>query len=198
MKPLAVTLRVIHDPHTGERRDALDQRWYGLLQQAGFLPVLLPNQLSPAQALLQLVPVCGLLLTGGNSLLSCEGDAPERDALEMALLAWAEAEHKPILGVCRGMQMLMHSCGESAQRVTGHVCAQQEIQIHERRRVVNSYHQWGHTRASDDWRIWARADDGVIKAVQHTRLPWWGLMWHPERLEPFAPEDIALLQEIFR
>ena len=45
---------------------------------------------------------------------------------------------------------------------------------------------------------WAIADDGVVKAVQHADRSTTGIMWHPERMDPFAPADIALFQRVFR
>ncbi len=44
--------------------------------------------------------------------------------------------------------------------------------------------------------VWAKADDGVVKAIKHKELPVWGIMWHPERLTPFRPEDVELMQNI--
>ena len=44
---------------------------------------------------------------------------------------------------------------------------------------------------------WAIADDGVIKAVRHAGRRMIGVMWHPERLEPFAADDVALFSRFF-
>jgi putative glutamine amidotransferase len=44
---------------------------------------------------------------------------------------------------------------------------------------------------------WAVADDGVIKAVRHTGRRMIGVMWHPERLNPFAADDVALFSRFF-
>ena len=95
---IAVTQRVVIDGKTAERRDALDQRWADFLQVTGFLPLLLPNSLSLAQHLLASVPVSGVLLTGGNSLVTYGGDAPERDQLEFELLNQARQSGWPVLG----------------------------------------------------------------------------------------------------
>ena len=44
---------------------------------------------------------------------------------------------------------------------------------------------------------WAIADDGVIEAVRHERRRMIGVMWHPERCEPFAADDVALFSRFF-
>jgi putative glutamine amidotransferase len=44
---------------------------------------------------------------------------------------------------------------------------------------------------------WAIADDGVIKGVRHADRRMLGLMWHPERREPFAEDDITLFSGFF-
>ncbi|PKL76273.1 MAG: gamma-glutamyl-gamma-aminobutyrate hydrolase, partial [Candidatus Melainabacteria bacterium HGW-Melainabacteria-1] len=106
---IAITQRVAEVAAYSERRDALDQRWYSLLAQAGLLPMLLPNQPDMALELVSRLQPAGLLLSGGNTLSVYGGDAPERDATERALLSgWALPEQKPVLGVCRGMQLLQH------------------------------------------------------------------------------------------
>ncbi len=197
MKLIAVTQRVDINTSYGERRDALDQRWSELLLQAGLLPVPVPNQPEWVASYLQSQAFDGLLLTGGNSLPSCGGDAPERDATETLLLDQALKQNLPVLGVCRGMQLLLDRAGAMLQPVSGHVAPCQEIEIDGERGTVNSYHDWGTSDAGDDYRVWARADDGVIKAIRQRQLPWWGIMWHPERITPFRDDDIALLRRIF-
>lgn len=195
---IAVTQRVVIDGETAERRDALDQRWADLLNVAGLLPLLLPNSLSMAQQLLASLPITGILLTGGNSLLSYGGDAPERDQLEFKLLELSRQSAWPVLGVCRGMQVMQAFCGQSLEPISGHVTSQQMIQIQGQRELVNAYHNWGTRDAGPEFQVWASADDGVVKAIQHLDLPWWGVMWHPERISPFRSQDIRLLRQIFQ
>ncbi len=195
---LAITQRVEIDSKTGERRDALDQRWAAFVVAAGFLPLILPNSLAAAQALLSACSVQGILLTGGNSLQSCGGNAPERDELEFWLLDQAPKQHWPILGVCRGMQVIQTHVGIRLGPVTGHIAAEQTIHIAGKKQTVNSYHRWGTQLEHPSLSIWAQAEDGIVKAIKHTALPWWGIMWHPERLNPFRSEDLALLQAVFQ
>jgi gamma-glutamyl-gamma-aminobutyrate hydrolase PuuD len=41
------------------------------------------------------------------------------------------------------------------------------------------------------------AADGVVKAVRHSAHPITGIMWHPERIAPFAADDVALFRRVF-
>jgi putative glutamine amidotransferase len=62
---------------------------------------------------------------------------------------------------------------------------------------VNSYHNFGATETAPPLEAWAVAEDGVIKAVRHARLNMIGIMWHPERLAPFASRDLSLFRAFF-
>jgi len=194
---LAITQRVDVDGKTGERRNALDQRWGDFVLAAGFLPLILPNSRATAQALLAACRIQGILLTGGNSLMSCGGDAPERDEFEFWLLEQAQLHRWPVLGVCRGMQLIQSHQGSKLTPVSNHIAAEQEIQIEGTIHKVNSYHTWGCCEENPELSVWAVASDGVQKAVKHKQFPWWGIMWHPERISPFRNEDFELFHTIF-
>lgn len=200
MTRILISQRVAVDPATAERRDTLDQAWTGLLLSAGLQALPVPN--NPAWVRAHLAHPEegrgeGLLLTGGNSLAKCGGDAPERDEVERLLLAAAVDGGTPVLGVCRGMQVILDFFGGELQRVTGHVTAHQTITIDGVATEANSYHDWGAVAAPAPLQVWAHADDGVVKAVKHDTLPIWGVMWHPERFTPFREADRALLGRIF-
>lgn len=197
MNIVAITQRVTVIPERDERRDCLDQRWADLLSAAGLTPLPLPNNTAAAGALLDAVPVAGAILTGGGDLTAYGGDAPERDALETELIARARAGALRLLAVCRGMQMLQHVFEVPLTGVEGHVAAEQEIEISGIRQTVNSYHTLGTCETADELEVWARSDDGVVKAVRHASAPIWGVMWHPERILPPRAADIALLREVF-
>jgi gamma-glutamyl-gamma-aminobutyrate hydrolase PuuD len=193
MIPLVLTTqRTVGDAL--ERRDALDQRWAVYLAACGLAAVPVLNHLPTARALADSLHWSGLLLTGGNSLVECDGDAPERDEVERHLLACALARGAPILGVCRGMQLLLVETGVRLRRVDGHVAASQWNTVDGRRRLVNSYHEWGTPDVPSPWQVWARADDGVVKGIRDPRRRIVGIMWHPERLEPLPREDIELFR----
>jgi N5-(cytidine 5'-diphosphoramidyl)-L-glutamine hydrolase len=198
VKKVAITQRVSVVPEYGERRDCLDQAWPRFLAACGLMPLALPNVVEVAVALFTDADVAGLVLTGGNDLAALGGDAPERDATENALLDLAESRGLPVLGVCRGMQMIQQRCAVPLQGVEGHVNPNQVIRVNGKRTAVNSYHRFGALESRPPLDVWAVADDGVVKAIRHADRSITGIMWHPERIDPFAAEDIALFRRVFK
>jgi N5-(cytidine 5'-diphosphoramidyl)-L-glutamine hydrolase len=197
MTLVVVSQRVTIEPRYGERRDCLDQAWTRFLLACGLTPMPAPNQAEAALVLCETMPVAGIVLTGGNDLAAYGGDAPERDATEGALIDLAARRGWPVLGVCRGMQVIQQRFGIALKRVAGHVAPRQSVAIDGRPEEVNSYHNFGATETSPPLEAWAVAADGVVKAVRYKRGRITGIMWHPERLDPFAPRDIALFRRFF-
>jgi gamma-glutamyl-gamma-aminobutyrate hydrolase PuuD len=195
---IAVTQRVAVVPHYGERRDCLDQAWPRFMAACGLLPLPVPNIVEVALALCAASDVAGLVLTGGNDLAALGGDAPERDATENALLDMAESRGLPVLGVCRGMQLIQQRCAVPLERVEGHVTQRQTIHINGEPMQVNSYHRFAARESRPPLEVWAVAGDGVVKAVRHTGRATTGIMWHPERNTPFAADDLALFRRVFK
>jgi|HubBroStandDraft_1064217.scaffolds.fasta_scaffold220858_2 gamma-glutamyl-gamma-aminobutyrate hydrolase PuuD len=197
MKIVAITQRVAVHAHYGERRDCLDQAWPRFLAACGLVALPLPNVREVALALASAANVAGLVLTGGNDLASLGGDAPERDATENALLDAVESRGLPVLGVCRGMQLIQQRCAVPLRRVEGHVTQRQVIRIDGEPVEVNSYHRFAALDSRPPLDVWAVAADGVVKAVRHSAHPITGIMWHPERIAPFAADDVALFRRVF-
>ncbi len=207
---LGLTQRVHHFEDYGERRDCLDQQWYQVAASLNLLPLPLPNT-APERVARQCdeLPLRGIVLTGGNTLSACDPQdpaaAPERDAYESALLEWAVDREFPIIGVCRGLQMMNQFFGGQSARVEGHAGTRHLVRFEGRLasepdREVNSFHDWA--VASDELaeglRPLARHEDGSIEAFEHERLPMTALMWHPEREEALSELDLRLLRERLR
>jgi N5-(cytidine 5'-diphosphoramidyl)-L-glutamine hydrolase len=197
MKAVAITQRVSVVPASGERFDCLDQGWTKFLSACGLLPVLLPNVIEAVLALCEGTGIAGLILTGGNDLAALGGNAPERDAVENALLDFSEQRELPVLGVCRGMQVIQQRFAIQLSRVEGHVAQRQVIQIKGEPREVNSYHHFAAFDSRPPLDVWAVAKDGVVKAIRHSARPITGIMWHPERFAPFSSADVALFRQVF-
>ena len=206
---VGLTQRVVHLSDRDERRDALAQAWVPLLEQIPALAIPIPNRLTDPVAFVRDMAIDLLILTGGNDLTHLEGAhdiSPERDHTEGALLAYAEQRAVPVLGVCRGMQMLVHHHGGSVERVDGHVAVPHLVASTAsgspspplwpvaHGRTVNSFHGWGvrATGMPSGWHALATAPDGTIEAVAHPTLPLVGIMWHPERPDPH-PADLELI-----
>jgi putative glutamine amidotransferase len=198
MRTVAITQRVTVASEYEERRDCLDQAWPRFIAACGLLPMPLPNIMEVALAMWRASDLAGLVLTGGNDLAVLGGDAPERDATENALIDAAESRGLPVLGVCRGMQLIQHRCAIPLQRVEGHVTRRQVIHIDGEPMEVNSYHRFAARESRPPLEVWAVAADGVVKAIRHTARPTVGIMWHPERNTRFASDDVALFRRVFK
>lgn len=193
MKVIAVSQRVDVLPERGESRDALDQRLIDFLRAAGYLPLPVPNGLEgDLEGWLSAVSPQAIVLSGGNDIGQCTA----RDRTESRLLDHARAHGLPVLGICRGMQMIAHWSGGVLKPVTGHVRTRHQLsgQIVAE---VNSYHGLALAGCPHGFEVQARSEDGEIEAIRHLSLPWAGWMWHPERESVFAAHDVERLKQLF-
>lgn len=192
MKLVAVSQRVDIFPERNEMRDALDQRLIKWVTGCGLVPVPVPNVLggSICDWLMTFEPAA-LVLSGGNDI----GQHPERDNTELALLSYARELNLPVLGICRGMQMMARWAGATLHITTGHVNSRHQLKG-EISTEVNSYHNYSISKCPNDFEVIARSNDNEIEAIRHLYLPWEGWMWHPEREKEFASEDISRLRAL--
>jgi putative glutamine amidotransferase len=168
------------------------------------------------------IGVSGIILTGGNNLSSSvktidgrnavdlpEMDdlAPERDETESALLKGSINLKIPVLGVCRGMQVMNIFHGGQIQKIEGHVNINHNLDYIENswpyshflsRRCVNSFHEMGITESdiASNLQILAKAGESVEVFV-YDKYRHLGIMWHPERDKLFSKADIGLVNSFF-
>lgn len=126
------------------------------------------------------------------------GDAPERDDLEKRLLEYALEREIPVYGFCRGMQVILDYFGCILEEAKGHVAVHHKVSGVIGEQVVNSFHNQACFHLQLPLEALAWADDGVVEAVCCDKKHLLGTMWHPERAEPFAEDDIRRVQQLFR
>ena len=184
----------------------LDHRLIQWAVACSLLPYPVPNELLsteatgfrkgtvPLVAWLDTLEPAALILSGGSDL----GSFPNRDNTEMLMLDWAANRRIPVLGICRGMQMLAHHAGVKLSPVKNHVGHRHYLNGDKEGwpGSVNSYHNMAIADCPKDYKRTAIADDGTIEAIKSTSLPWEGWMWHPERENPFSLRDIQRFKSL--
>ena len=206
-----------------ERKQLILRNYCSAILAAGGIPLLLSVDMNEEQINACLSSLEGLLLTGGwDAAPSCYGETPVpalgvvqplRDQFELRLLHAAKRLELPVLGICRGVQMMNIFQGGSLyqdldsqfSKPVPHQNASHNIRIEKNSRLfsilgvseleVNSFHHQALRRLAPGVVPTAFAPDGVIEAAEDPSHPFWlGVQWHPER----APEEEVPSQCLFR
>lgn len=181
---VAVSQRIYYDRARQETWDALDQKLESWLSSMLLLPFPVPNSLSSTELVdwISKLSPNGIVLSGGNDI----GEHKKRDQTERLLINFAEKKSLPLVGICRGMQMVAQYFGSEIVTVDGHVKTQHAIDIINGKALplrVNSFHNLGIPEVYSPLRATAMSEDGFVEAAEHSSLPWELFMWHPEREE---------------
>ena len=196
---------------------------------AGGTPVILPMT-EPTCAAHYVSLIDGLVLTGGEDIspylyneephVNIEATSPTRDAVETALIKEALAQGKPILAICRGMQLVNVVLGGNLyQDLAGQ--ANVTIQHVQKTRpsmathsikvkagsylsqlvadgcLINSIHHQAIRELGEGLIVSARSKDGVIEAIESQEGSLiLGVQWHPERLTKHDECSMAIFQDL--
>lgn len=192
---IGVTTRIVSAPNSNESRDAIAHDW------ANYLKVAVPNSswlALPNIGKDEIIPYCkswdinALILSGGDDI----GKTLLRDETEFALIEWAETNKIPLLGICRGMEILGLHGGTKLIPSENHVGIRHKISgiINGE---TNSYHHLALQDLPQHYTLLAKSEDNHIEAMQHNSLPWVACMWHPEREKTPQTIDLKMIRELF-
>jgi putative glutamine amidotransferase len=212
---VAVTASIRLDGDTSRVR--LTAAYVNALESAGLIPLIVPPLSSASAAAAIMDSVSGLVLTGGEDVDPARyGEKRHekvrsinaaRDATEAALIEEAKARGKPVLAICRGIQILNVALGGTLVQDIQTQCDTQiahdedsprntrshEISIEPGSLIaqavgaehvtVNSFHHQSVKRVADGMRVTARSPDGIIEGLESTG-DWWvmAVQWHPEEM----------------
>ena len=197
---------------------------------AGGLPTYLPIILDACMADDYMKKLDGLLLSGGDEdvqphhygegpLHGLNNVSPDRDLWEFALIKAAIAQNKPILGICRGCQILNVALGGNLYQNIFQQCPgagehyPQKTEMHHlyhsvcieadslldklfgRKLMVNSFHHMAIKELAPCFKITAYSNEGVVEAVESTEHYFVvAVQWHPEALIKHHPHFLELFK----
>lgn len=196
-------------------RTTLSTDYSRAVERAGGIPLIIPILDEPDRVEAILDHIHGLILTGGVDLdPSYFGEnphpklgrvSPERDRLEIPLAQAALSRKLPLLGICRGIQLLNVAAGgalyqdinsqakdplkhyqEAPRWFPSHEVkldlATRTGKIHGVKTLrVNSFHHQAVSRVAPGFIVTAWAPDGIIEGIERPDDPFTiGVQWHPE------------------
>jgi putative glutamine amidotransferase len=186
------------------------------IRKAGGRPVLLPPGGDAAEAQATVAVLDGVVIAGGGDIDPAsygavrhprtEVTAPDRDAWELAIIDAAIAMDVPLLGICRGMQVLNVACGgtlhqhipdlvgHSDHNGPGHGFGLHRVRVTSGTTViailpggeyfdVPTHHHQAVDKVGAGLTAVGWADDGIIEAVESDSVEQFliGVQWHPEQ-----------------
>lgn len=198
--------------------------------KAGAISCMLPI-LKPDQAREVVSQLDGIILSGGNDIspsfyenttgkvVPSQDVVLERDLYEIALCQEALRQQKPILGICRGAQLLNIVLGgtlipeindseginhvqngqptEASHKITIEKQSDLYRIVKETEVGVNSYHHQAIHKLGKQLAITAKSEDGYIEAIEYQGNSFaLGLQWHPEIMAG-RQDNMAALFDFF-
>ena len=197
---LGITTRVTSNE---EYRDCLAHDWTSYLNY--ILPeidwIMLPNIGDSITSYVEKWELNSFIISGGNTL----GESELRDKTEHNLIEYAKSHSMPLLGVCRGLQLLVSHFGGKLERpehplpIACHKVKYLESPYNYKLDFpaeVNSFHN---CLIKDSGKLtpFISDDKNNIEGAYSKQYNIIGIGWHPERTSPSKDFDKTLLQNFF-
>ena len=230
MRPV---IGLTHSIQQDEKRLMMPMSYANVIREAGGIPVLLPITRDEEVIAAYAELVDGVLFSGGedvdpqyfgeDQLWACGDVLPLRDEFELKLCRLLVEQHpyKPVLGICRGEQVLNVAMGgtlyqDLKSQLPGCIAHQQHqtapytshkvsLEVGSRLHDIygaitiptNSFHHQAVKDIAPGLIVTAKAADGVIEGFEKPDLPYFiGVQWHPERL--VERDENAIHKQLFK
>jgi putative glutamine amidotransferase len=167
--------------------DFLDHYWIEYFGKKKADYKLIPNNTYLSEKILKKINL--LILAGGNDIISKKKDSLFRNKIEKNLINKAVKKKIPILGICRGAQLLNMRFGGKIKKVKNQMRTRHNVYIIKNEFIkknilnVNSFHNYGIKKNNLSKKFIALAIDKeknieMFMSKKHKII---GVMWHPER-----------------
>ena len=144
-----------------------------------------------------------IILPGGNNLFSNDKISKIRIKVEFDLIKYALKKNIPILGICRGMQVINFFFKGNQSKIRGHMRTNHKIffekKIFNKKKInVNSFHNFGIPRKkmSTKLEVIAIDKDDNVEIFKHKKRNIYGFMWHPERNKTYR--ELGMIMKILK
>ena len=220
--------------YSGVPLSGIKQSYISTLQKVGAIPILIPLGLDTTSLRGIFQRIDGLFLGGGSDIaprLYEKGSREvldtsdlERDWVELTLTRWALDENMPMLGVCRGIQVMNVACGGTLHRdLRNHGSGIKHDYIfphYKRDRIshnvsiaegcylhgifgdmlsVNSMHYQGVADVGAGLQVMATSEDGLPEALTaQSHIFALGFQWHPEELLKNDARNAAIFSDFLQ
>jgi putative glutamine amidotransferase len=227
VNPLVVIVGRQSDEAQGVRGKpfAAGQAYFRAVERAGGIPLMLP----PIPGLIDDVPsllrrVDAVVFHGGGDIdprrygqeateESLYGIVPEHDAMELAMVTAAIEADKPVLAICRGLQILNVALGGTLVQDIGsedHWLRYTTVELDAGSRIAKAMgtetparchcvHHQALDRLGDGLRVVGQHAGGLVHAVELDGARWIvGTQWHPEDSASEDPQQQGLFDDLIR
>ena len=168
--------------------DFLDYNWIKYFEKKNYNFYIIPNSKRNFLKISKKIKPNLIILAGGNDLFQNNKYVKNRLKVEKDLINYGISKKIPILGVCRGMQLINHFFKGKISKVKGHMRKKNRVifkqKIFSKKYIdITSYHNYGIKKKDMASKFDALATDNNenIEIFKHKKLNIFGVMWHPER-----------------
>ena len=167
--------------------DFIDHYWINAFEKKNINYFLIPNNKKLSEKLISKIDF--LILSGGNDIVIKNKESLIRNNIEKNLIKRSLKKKIPIIGICRGAQLLNIFFKGKISKIDGHMRTRHNIFLNKNKIInkrvlrVNSFHNYGilPKEISKKFKILATDKDKNIEMYISNYNKIIGVMWHPER-----------------